>query len=392
MDEHDALASRIDRARDAMVALRHDLHAHPELSFAEHRTTAVIRDRLTELGWKVAPSPTDTGAIATFAGTRPGRRVLLRADIDGLPVTEERDLPYRSVHDGVMHACGHDVHTAAMLGVADVLAHTTDLPGTFTIVFQPAEEGPGGARAMIDGGVLQRHPADAVVGGHVTSLFPVGVVATRPGVVMSRATAFQVGLSGRGGHGALAGTEGNVVLAVGELATRLSEVVTALEFDGARCACSAGVIQAGTANNVMPRTALVLGSLRTFTDAQYDEAVARLTALLDDLESTFAVRCELSLTDATPAVVNDPDVTAVVSAAARSVVGDGFVDGLPPTSASDDVAEFLNRIPGCYVFIGGALADGTSGSHHGPDFAVDDAAVSVMAHVLSASAIALAEG
>ncbi len=373
-----------------MVELRHDLHAHPELSFAEHRTTAVIRDRLLELGWTVAPSPTETGAIATLTGRRPGRRVLVRADIDALPVQEERDLPYRSSVDGVMHACGHDVHTAALLGVADVLAHAEDLPGSYTLLFQPAEEGLGGARAMIDSGVLTRHPADAVIGGHVTSLAPTGFVGARAGTAMSEATALRVDIMGRGGHGAMAGAEGNVVLAVSQLASRLGEVVEGLALDDVNCACSAGVIQAGTANNVVPRTALLRGSLRTFTAEQLADASARLGSLLDEVERTFAVRCSLSVTGGTPAVVNDPVVYESVMASARRVLGEQFVLTMPPTPASDDVSEFLNRVPGCYFFVGGALADGTSGSHHGPDFAIDDGAVAVMAHVLSASAIDLA--
>ena len=373
-----------------MVELRHDLHAHPELSFAEHRTTAVIRDRLLELGWTVAPSPTETGAIATLTGRRPGRRVLVRADIDALPVQEERDLPYRSSVDGVMHACGHDVHTAALLGVADVLAHAEDLPGSYTLLFQPAEEGLGGARAMIDSGVLTRHPADALIGGHVTSLAPTGFVGARAGTAMSEATALRVDIMGRGGHGAMAGAEGNVVLAVSQLASRLGEVVEGLALDDVNCACSAGVIQAGTANNVVPRTALLRGSLRTFTAEQLADASARLGSLLDEVERTFAVRCSLSVTGGTPAVVNDPVVYESVMASARRVLGEQFVLTMPPTPASDDVSEFLNRVPGCYFFVGGALADGTSGSHHGPDFAIDDGAVAVMAHVLSASAIDLA--
>ncbi len=390
MDQRTELATLIENATPAMVALRHDLHAHPELSFAEHRTTAVIRDRLLELGWTVAPSPTETGAIASLQGSRPGRRVLLRADIDALPVQEERDLPYRSTNEGVMHACGHDVHTAALLGVADVLAHTPDLAGTYTLVFQPAEEGLGGARAMIEAGVLDRHPADAVIGGHVTSLAPTGFVGSRAGIAMSRATAFNVELAGRGGHGAMAGADGNVVLAVSHLASRLTEVIEGLALDGVNCACSAGVIHAGTANNVVPRTALLRGSLRTFDDDQFAEAMARLGGLLDEVERTYSVRCSLSTNESTPTVVNDPLVYETVMASARSVLGDAFVTEMPPTPASDDVSEFLNRVPGCYFFVGGALADGTSGSHHGPDFAVSDESVPVMAHVLSASALALA--
>ena len=390
MDQRTDLAPLIERATPAMVAMRHDLHAHPELAFAEHRTTAVIRDRLLALGWTVAPSPTETGAIATLTGRRPGRRVLVRADIDALPVQEERDLPYRSTIDGVMHACGHDVHTAALLGVADVLAHVTDLPGSYTLLFQPAEEGLGGARAMIDNGVLTRHPADVVIGGHVTSLAPTGFVGSRAGTAMSEATAWRIELEGRGGHGAMAGAEGNVVLAVSHLASRLGDVVEGLALDGVNCACSAGIIQAGTANNVVPRTALLSGSLRTFTGDQLAEATARLGNLLDDVERAFAVRCALSVTGGTPAVVNDPAVFETVMASARRVLGDEHVLTMPPTPASDDISELLNRVPGCYIFVGGALADGTSGSHHGPDFAVEDASVPVMAHVLSESAIALA--
>ena len=390
MDQQINLAPLIERATPAMVALRHDLHAHPELAFAEHRTTAVIRDRLLELGWTVAPSPTETGAIATLTGRRPGRRVLVRADIDALPVHEERDLPYRSTIDGVMHACGHDVHTAALLGVADVLANAADLPGAYTLLFQPAEEGLGGARAMIDSGVLTRHPADVVIGGHVTSLAPTGFVGSRAGTAMSEATSWRVDLEGRGGHGAMAGTEGNVVLAVSHLASRLSDVVQGLALDGTNCACSAGIIQAGTANNVVPRTALLRGSLRTFTGDQLAESTSRLGNLLDEVERAFGVRCVLSFTGGTPAVVNDPTVYETVMASARHVLGDEHVMTMPPTPASDDVSEFLNRVPGCYIFVGGALADGTSGSHHGPDFAVDDASVPVMSHVLGASAVALA--
>ena len=236
---------------------------------------------------------------------------MIRADIDGLPVTEERDLPYASVVDGVMHACGHDVHTASLLGVAEILSRRRDeLAGEFTLLFQPAEEVIGGAIAMIDGGVMTDNPVDYVIGAHVTSLAPVGVVATRPGVIMSDGQTLRVDITGRGGHGAMSTIEGNVVLAVSEIAPRLAEVVEGLVFHGTTCACSAGVIAAGTANNVVPRHALLRGTLRTFTAEQKQEALARLRALLDEVARTFAVTCELQLDVGTPAVVNNPDVTA----------------------------------------------------------------------------------
>ncbi len=222
----DDLPQLLDEVSDSMVELRHDLHAHPELAFQEFRTTQVITDRLTSLGFELRPCPTETGAVARLVGGRPGRRVMVRADIDGLPVAEECDLPYASVVDGVMHACGHDVHTASLLGVADILSRRRDeLAGEFTLLFQPAEEVIGGAIAMIDGGVMNDNPVDAVIGAHVTSLAPVGVIATRSGVMMSDGQTLSVDIKGRGGHGAMSTIEGNVVLAVSEIAPRLAEVI-----------------------------------------------------------------------------------------------------------------------------------------------------------------------
>jgi len=387
----DELPELLLRATDEMVDIRHDLHAHPELAFDEHRTTQVIRDRLVALGWELAPCPTTTGAVAVLRGGRPGNRIMLRADIDGLPVFEEGRSRFASVNEGLMHACGHDVHTAALLGVADILAQRRDqLCGEFTLLFQPAEEGLGGARAMIEGGVLRDHPADFLLGAHVTSLAPLGLVGTRAGILMSDAQALSVHVKGKGGHGAMASTEGNVVLAISALAPRLGEVVRDLSYEGTNCACSAGVIHAGTANNVVPRSALLRGTLRTFTPEQRVESLARLDALLRDVSDTFAVECALELGEGTPAVRNNPDVTRRVVDSATRVVGAANVLSFPPTSPSDDVAEFLNHVPGCYMFVGGAKSDGSSGMHHSPDFNVDDASCASVASVLVQCAVDLA--
>lgn len=376
-----------------MVEIRHDLHAHPELSFDEFRTTGVIRTRLEELGWDLAPCPTATGAVAVLRGARPGRRVMVRADIDALPVSEERDLPFRSTIDGVMHACGHDVHTAALLGVADVLAsRREDLAGEYTLVFQPAEEALGGARAMIAGGLFDDHPVDAVIGAHVTSVAPVGLVASRAGTLMSSPRAIAIQIEGRGGHGAMATVAGNVILAASAIAPRVGDVAHGLVYEGTECACSIGIIHAGTALNVVPRRATLAGSLRTFTPDQRERAIERLEALLAEVAEEFEVTCELSLNEGTSAVVNDPQVTARALASAERVVGAHNVMTVPPVTPSDDVSEFLEKAPGCYLLIGGALADGTSGMHHSPDFAIDDDACRTVASVLAAAAVDLAQG
>jgi amidohydrolase len=389
---HDDLPGLLDGANDSMVDIRHDLHAHPELAFEEHRTTEIVRDRLKALGWELTRCPTDTGAVAVLKGGLAGKRVMIRADIDGLPVLEESPLSFASHNSGVMHACGHDVHTAALLGVADVLSKRRDnLPGEYTLLFQPAEESGGGARAMIEGGVLDENLVDFVLGAHVTSLAPVGLVGTRPGILMSDARSLTIEIRGKGGHGAMASVDGNVVLAVSELAPRLGEIVTGLSYEGTNCACSAGVIHAGTANNVVPRSAELKGTLRTFTPEQRTEALGRLTVVLEEIQAKFTVTCALELGEGTPAVDNDPVVAQRVIDSASRHVGGANVLSFPPASPSDDVSEFLNRIPGCYMFVGGAMADGSSGMHHSPDFSVDDASCRVVAGVLAECAVDLAQ-
>jgi len=387
----DDLSGLLDEVYEPMVEIRHDLHAHPELAFEEVRTTDVIITRLVSLGFEMRPCPTATGAVARLVGAKPGKRVMVRADIDALPVKEESGVSFSSTTPGLMHACGHDVHTASLLGVADLLSRRRDeLAGEFVLLFQPAEEVIGGAKVMIDGGVLVDNPVDYVIGGHVTSLGPVGLVATRAGILMSDGQTLAVHITGRGGHGAMSSVEGNVVLAVSALAPRLGEAVEGLIYEGTNCACSAGVLMAGTANNVVPRHALLRGTLRTFTSDQKAQAIARLRNLLDEISSIYDVRCDLDLSESTPAVRNNSDVVTSMMASASDVVGADGVATFPPVTPSDDVSEFLDRIPGCYVFVGGALADGSSGMHHSPDFAIDDRACRVMAGVLANSAVDLA--
>ena len=388
----DDLPQLLDDVEGPMVELRHDIHAHPELAFQEHRTTQVVRDRLVELGWELASCPTETGAVAVLRGAKPGRRIMIRADIDGLPVTEENRISFASVNEGVMHACGHDVHTAGLLGIADLFSRRqAELAGEFTLLFQPAEEGSGGALAMIEGGVLISNPVDVVIGAHVSSLAPLGFVGTKPGVMMSEAASISIHIKGQGGHGAMASTEGNVILAVSYLAPRLGEVVDGLSFEGTNCACSAGVINAGTAMNVVPRHAVLKGSLRTFTADQQVEALKRLRSLMRGVEATFSVTCTLDLYDVAPAVVNDADICEQVVRSATKVVGASGVMTIPPFTPSDDVSEFMNRVPGCYMFIGGANDDGSSGMHHSPDFQVQDASCRILAGVLAQSAVDLAQ-
>jgi len=230
-----------------------------------------------------------------------------------------------------------------------------------------------------------------VIGAHVSSLAPLGFVGTKPGVMISEASSLSIHIKGKGGHGAMASVEGNVILTVSHLAPRLGEIVEGLSFEGTNCACSAGVIHAGTAMNVVPRHAVLRGTLRTFTPEQHVEALERLRSLLHEVEAMFVVECTLDLTGVAPAVVNNADVYEQVMRSATKVVGASGVMTIPPFTPSDDVSEFLNRVPGCYMFIGGANDDGSSGMHHSSDFQVQDGSCRILAGVLAQSAVDLAQ-
>ncbi len=380
-----------DDVFDDMVDMRRALHRRPELAFAEHATTALIRAHMASLGIEEVLRTTETGGIFAMEGGRPGRSVVLRGDIDGLPVQEDEARAVHSEVEGVMHACGHDVHVASMLGAASVLAgRREDLPGRYVFLFQPAEEALCGAKAMLERGAMTAMEGSRLVGFHVTSQVPSGFVALRSGIAMSEANSLRITLTGPGGHGAMPSAQGDVIRATAELVGRLGEVATGLSYEGADCVCSAGTITAGTAVNVVPTSSRVTGTLRTFTEAQHQEALARLQDLCDRVGDDQGVHVELEVPEHTRAVVNDADTTDVVEAEAAAVVGNDQVFRMPPVSPSDDVSEFLRHLPGCYFFVGGGASDGTSGMHHSPTFMVEDESLRVGAGVLVRSAVALA--
>jgi amidohydrolase len=380
-----------DAVYDEMVDLRRSVHRHPELSFAEHETTALVRDHMGALGIEEARRVTETGGIFVLHGGRPGRSVVLRGDIDALPVQEDVGRPGHSEVEGVMHACGHDVHVAALLGAASALvSRREELPGRYVFVFQPAEEALCGAKTMVDNGALAVMEGARLIGFHVTSVLPTGFVALRAGLTMSEAHSLTITLTGPGGHGAVSSAEGDVLRAAAELVGRLDSVVEGLAYEGTNCVCSAGTLVAGTAVNVVPTSAKVTGTLRTFTDAQRESALAGLRELCVSMSDARGVTIAVELPEHTPAVVNDAAVTAMVEAEACIVLGSDAVFRMPPTAPSDDVGEFLAHVPGCYFFVGGAAPDGSSGMHHSPTFSVEDRSLRVGASVMVRSAVALA--
>jgi len=376
---------------DEVIELRRHFHRHPEVSFAEHETSRQLTDRLRQLGLEIKPCPTDTGVVALLDTGKPGKTVMLRADIDGLPIHEESGVDFASRTDGRMHACGHDAHMAIMVGVARTLVDRVwDIRGRYLFVFQPAEEIVEGAKAMIAKGLLDDHHPDSVIGLHVTSFLESGTVISRPGLMWAGSDAFEIGFSGPGGHGGMMGRRGNVLAAQAFFIERLHTVVEGLEQDGVQCHTTVGDIRSDGAWNIVPRGVLVKGSLRTFNDLLRGQALDRLNDLLRETDSEFGVESKLDLVHGTVPLMNEPNVTRTVLQVGHSLIGDKASILGRPLTVSDDFAEFLTRIPGCYFMLGAMPKGQPPPAHHSPGFRIDEGALPIGVKVLAGAASRLA--
>ena len=376
---------------DEVIELRRHFHRHPEVSFDEHATSKRLADRLRELGLELKPCPTETGVVSILDTGRPGKTVMLRADIDALPIHEESGVDFASRTDGRMHACGHDAHMGIMVGVARTLVDRIwDVSGRYLFVFQPAEEIVSGAKAMIARGLLDDHHPDSVIGLHITSFTESGTVITRPGLMWAGSDAYQIDFSGPGGHGGMMGLRGNVLSAQAFLIERLHTIVEGLEHDGVQCHTTVGNISSDGAWNIVPRGVAVKGSLRTFTADLRDEALRRLSDLLLEVDTEFTVESSLKLVHGTVPLMNDPNVTRTVLDVGESLIGDKASLLGRPLTVSDDFAEFLTRIPGCYFMLGAMPEGGPPPAHHSPGFKIDEKALGVGVKVLAGVAARLA--
>jgi amidohydrolase len=378
---------------EEVIELRRHFHRHPELSFGEHETSRQIGERLRQLGLELKPCPTETGVVALLDTGKPGKTVMLRADIDGLPIHEESGVGFASRTDGRMHACGHDAHMAIMIGVARTLVDRIwDVGGRYLFVFQPAEEIVEGAKAMIAKGLLDDHHPDSVIGLHIASFLESGTVISKPGLMWAGSDAFEIGFAGPGGHGGMMGRRGNVLAAQAFFVERLHTVVEGLEEDGVQCHSTVGDIRSDGAWNIVPRGVLIKGSLRTFTASLREQALARLNDLLRETDSEFEVRSSLDLVHGTVPIMNEPNVTRTVLDVGRSLIGDRASILGRPLTVSDDVAEFLTRIPGCYFMLGAMPPGEPPTAHHSPGFRIDEEAMHIGVKVLAGAASRLAAG
>ena len=335
-----------------LVALRRAIHAHPELGYAEHRTAALIADTLRAAGIEVHEGIGGTGVVGVIRAGAGPRTLGLRADMDALPIDEQTNLPYASTMPGCFHVCGHDGHVAMLLGAAQALARDPGFTGTLNLIFQPAEEGLGGARAMIEDGLFERFSCDRVYALHNWPGLPAGVISTRPGAIMGAADKFAIALRGRGGHAALPQDTPDAILAAASLVQQLNTIVARDVAPGAAAVLSVTQIAGGDAHNVIPAEVRVGGTVRTFDPVVQDRIEQRMRQILRGIEASFEVTATLDYDRYYPATINDAAAAADALEVAASVATAELAP--EPAATSEDFSFMLQRRLGAYIWLGQA--------------------------------------
>jgi len=369
-----------------MVEWRRHLHRHPELSFREFETSSTIAGLLASWGLEVRRQQGGTAITAKLTGDLPGRCVALRADIDALPITDGKTCEYASTVPGVMHACGHDGHTAELLAVARYYSlHRAQTAGTRVFLFQPGEEVlPGGAKGMIADGALEG--VDAVYGVHLWSPLACGVVATRPGAFMASPDEFEVEIIGNGGHAGLPHESVDAIVTGAALVTSLQSIVSRSVNPLEQAVLTVGQLHAGTANNVIAERCKLSGTIRTFTPEVRNLVRDRLEEMIKHVCAMHGTKYRFQFTEGYPPVVNDEAEASRVLRVAQEALPDCQVRIGERSMAGEDFAYYLQEKPGCFIFVGASRGDGASVPHHHPRFDIDERAMLVAAKLLVAVA------
>lgn len=367
------------------IAWRRHLHAHPELSFQEHRTAAFVRERLEAFGGVELSSPTPTSVVGTLSGTRPGPTLALRADLDALPIQEESGVAFASEADGAMHACGHDGHTAMLLATARLLtAMREELPGEVRFVFQHAEElPPGGAIEIVRSGALDG--VDAVIGCHLMADMDVGTVAAIDGPCTAAADVFSARILGRGGHAAFPQMCVDPIAAAAQSVSSLQHLVARETPPLESVVLSVTRIAGGTADNIIPECVELGGTVRTYDDQLRQQTREAMERVLAGVTAAHRAKYEFEYVEGYASVVNDSSLIALV----REVAGTRLVDW-PPLMAGEDFSAYLQVAPACFFFVGAGGAQAFP--HHHPRFTIDEDALSVGVETLAAVALRFLRG
>jgi len=362
-----------------LTAIRRDLHEHPELGFQEVRTSGIVAEALRGFGLEVTTGIGGTGVVGVLKGTRPGRTIGLRADMDALPIDEQTNLPWSSKTPGVMHACGHDAHTTMLLGAARYLAESRDFAGTAVFIFQPAEEGLGGARAMIADRLFERFPCDEIYGLHNSPYHGAGEIGIKPGPAMAGANFFDITITGKGCHAASPDTGIDTIVIAATLVAQLQTIVSRNLKASTQIVLSVTQIHAGAAYNVIPEVATLAGTVRYFDRDAAALVTQRMQALCAGTAAAYGVEIVLDMRNVFDVLENDPTLSQAMLDAARGFVGDKAVERSETVMGSEDFADMLQAVPGAYCTVG----HGGAVPLHNPGFVFDDAALPLGAALMA---------
>jgi amidohydrolase len=392
-----AVAAAVDRFAPRIIEIRHDLHQHPELGNRETRTAGVVAAHLRALGIEVRTGVAHTGVVGVLRGGRPGPTIAIRADMDALPVTENTPYPWKSTvrteylgqDVGVMHACGHDVHTAVQMGVASVLAGMREqIPGTVVFLFQPAEEGAppgeeGGAKLMLDEGVFRELRPEAVLGLHTFAHMETGRIGYTPGPAMAAADRFVIRVKGRQSHGASPHLSIDPVVMASQAVLALQTIRSRNLSPFEPSVVTVGMIRGGERNNIIPAEVELQGTVRTFDPAVQDEVERRMREIMEGVTRAGGGTYEMTYDRGVPVTVNNRELAARLHPTLVRLMGEGNVLTVPPTTGAEDFAFFANTVPGFFYRLGTVAPGTTSGDHHTPTFMADDASIPIGMRVMT---------
>lgn len=367
--------------------MRRDFHRHPELGFHEFRTAGIVARELTSLGMEVSTGVGKTGVVGLLEGSKPGPTILMRFDMDALPIVEQTGAEYASENHGIMHACGHDAHTAIGLTVARLLnAQKDTLGGKVKFVFQPAEEGLGGAQGMIADGVLENPRPDCTLSLHVWNNKPLGWVGVSKGYVMAAAEEFFVTIKGRGGHGAIPNLAIDPIVAAAQIINALQSIVARNVPPTETAVVSVTTVHGGDAFNVIPPQVEISGTIRTFKPEVRALVIERFKQIVHGIAASMGCETEIKLTTSTPPLFNDTRITEHVQKIVGSIPGITLETNFS-TMGSEDMAYMMEKVPGCYFMVGSANpAEGKDAPHHHPRFDIDEAALPSAAGIMASAA------
>ena len=386
------LEAQYQNIEEKVIQWRHEIHQNPELSNREFNTAQKVADHLRALGMEVQTGVAHTGVVGILKGKKPGKVVALRADMDALPVTERNALPYRSKvvsqyngqEVGVMHACGHDTHVAILMGAAEILAKNTNFAGTVKFIFQPAEEGApegekGGAKYMIEEGVLQNPDVDAIFGLHINSGTHVGKIRYKPRGTMAASQRFVIDIQGKQAHGSTPWQSVDPIVTGAQIITGLQTLISRnSELTKEAAVVSVGSIHSGVRFNIIPESLQMIGTIRTLDRDMKEVIRERMKTLVTSIAEAHGATATVDIQDGTDITYNDPELTAFAVKSLQKVAGSDTVELMRAITGAEDFSYFQSKIPGFYFFLGGTPTDvpeADAPSHHTPGFYVDDASL-----------------